>query len=571
MSIPVRRRLLRLSLRGAAVLGGLALLAMALTLFGWRYGFTPLPKPDPGGALPNPYAITEDDLRPEHAWYWGRQAQRILQARSISRAPLDRFVSSYVAFGLAAATNRGPVAAWIANHPGLSDAYAGVLTAPNTQAPDWSSAPEGDEMWCETTRRTLVQLALWQAAEAERTNAIPEAFRHLMDGWHIDRQLSRDGIGAMSGQLAVVWRRLALQAPLPPVHETAQLMARLTDWAEPPPSLEAVFARSAWRNITMVLSKNPDAASYRAAYGVRFPGILDILASAARQVADRLIEIGEFARDLIASVFDGSRPRLEPFSPIEAAKALRQDLAQQVQVAVTRTGDLALMHQAFVRGVAARIRAGDTAAAIEWSEALRRGRSSWRASFDRPLVWQVPARCESAACCLERIRWWQLSIESSRLTFALRIWREAHGGYPNSLEELEPAVMARLPRDPFSGKPFLYRLLPDGYIFASIGPDNSAPQTLLSTNLHFLYQRQRHVFASAEPAQALAQWRTSLAESGTRRPMIMDPRLLMRYGLLPKGFKLPYPDALDAPAPQTLTHLLPVTNATDVPANAPRP
>lgn len=54
---------------------------------------------------------------------------------------------------------------------------------------------------------------------------------------------------------------------------------------------------------------------------------------------------------------------------------------------------------------------------------------------------------------------------------ALEAYREAAGDYPASLAELRKKVDWPLPKDPFSGRPFIYRRIGNGYIIYSIGPN----------------------------------------------------------------------------------------------------
>lgn len=57
-----------------------------------------------------------------------------------------------------------------------------------------------------------------------------------------------------------------------------------------------------------------------------------------------------------------------------------------------------------------------------------------------------------------------------RLSAALAAHRAKHGSYPNTLDELSPALLAELPLDAFSNKPFIYQRKPDGgYLLYSVG------------------------------------------------------------------------------------------------------
>ena len=56
--------------------------------------------------------------------------------------------------------------------------------------------------------------------------------------------------------------------------------------------------------------------------------------------------------------------------------------------------------------------------------------------------------------------------------FAIECYRQETGIYPPSLEALVPKYLARVPEDPFVGRPLRYRLAtPEGYRVFSVGPD----------------------------------------------------------------------------------------------------
>jgi hypothetical protein len=61
-------------------------------------------------------------------------------------------------------------------------------------------------------------------------------------------------------------------------------------------------------------------------------------------------------------------------------------------------------------------------------------------------------RCQAAALAVER-------------------YRRLHGGWPESLEQLTPDLLAEVPTDPFSDDPLLYRRFPDGIMIYSVGSD----------------------------------------------------------------------------------------------------
>ena len=54
---------------------------------------------------------------------------------------------------------------------------------------------------------------------------------------------------------------------------------------------------------------------------------------------------------------------------------------------------------------------------------------------------------------------------------ALERFRLAEGHLPDSLDDLTPTFLDRVPLDPFDEKPVRYRKLPVGYVLYSIGRD----------------------------------------------------------------------------------------------------
>ena len=50
-------------------------------------------------------------------------------------------------------------------------------------------------------------------------------------------------------------------------------------------------------------------------------------------------------------------------------------------------------------------------------------------------------------------------------------FRRDKGRWPETLDELVPAYLARVPADPYDGKPLRFNRLPDGVLVYSVGPD----------------------------------------------------------------------------------------------------
>ena len=66
-----------------------------------------------------------------------------------------------------------------------------------------------------------------------------------------------------------------------------------------------------------------------------------------------------------------------------------------------------------------------------------------------------------------------VSAELNRLGSVLAEYQAAHGEYPESLQELVPEYLSRVPIDNFDGKPLKYYRIEDGFALYSVGPDGS--------------------------------------------------------------------------------------------------
>ncbi len=63
----------------------------------------------------------------------------------------------------------------------------------------------------------------------------------------------------------------------------------------------------------------------------------------------------------------------------------------------------------------------------------------------------------------------QALLRVSRTGLALLRHKLAHGSYPATLSEIDPAFLPEIPLDPFTGTPLLYRTEGDGFLLYSIG------------------------------------------------------------------------------------------------------
>ncbi len=75
---------------------------------------------------------------------------------------------------------------------------------------------------------------------------------------------------------------------------------------------------------------------------------------------------------------------------------------------------------------------------------------------------------------------------AARTGLACRLYKSRNGSYPESLEALVPGILAEVPIDPFTGKPFVYRREGEGFIVYSLGSnekDDGGRSTYMITQL----------------------------------------------------------------------------------------
>lgn len=65
----------------------------------------------------------------------------------------------------------------------------------------------------------------------------------------------------------------------------------------------------------------------------------------------------------------------------------------------------------------------------------------------------------------------QARIEQCRTACALEGFHQEHGRYPVALQDLVPSWLERIPADPFSDQPMIYRTNEHGYLLYCVGPD----------------------------------------------------------------------------------------------------
>ena len=88
---------------------------------------------------------------------------------------------------------------------------------------------------------------------------------------------------------------------------------------------------------------------------------------------------------------------------------------------------------------------------------------------------------------LQQSPWWgpnpasvafvQTSVNQATIACALERFRLVNGGYPETLEQLVPAFLSRVPHDAISGRPLVYQPVPEGsFTLRGVGPNGTVDQ-----------------------------------------------------------------------------------------------
>lgn len=467
----------------------------ALALYGWRYGFSRLPQILPG-IIPSDEALFVAGERPEsNFWFWVQALAHTnalradagpLPATSRARPPArgKRRVP-----GLppevrrpAAASPQGDLATWVATRPEIAACLDGALAAPDRRPPRPLTR---DDV---VAFKLLLSSTLWRAAGAEKAGDPTGAVRAYVAAWKLlaaivppnefPELFDERGGEEINVELARPFRRLVLNGPSLAPADAEACLRDLETIALSAASPETSYARSAARERSAMLAAR-QADWHRATRSLQTAGLL------MRQDFLRLIV------DVIASLL-GRRSIGSP-NYHAASYLLRpiQEMCFSVQVAVARRGEFEQTQEASLSQALAALRSGalPPPGSAPWMPDYQRQQRWWRRAFDRPAVWRAASALPPPQFTLESWRWWHVQLESCRLALALRLFKERQGGWPTRLEELVPEVLPTLPLDPFSGVPFKYRRLGEGWQLWSVGPGGLAgpgaldatPQRLFSS------------------------------------------------------------------------------------------
>jgi hypothetical protein len=447
-------------LRAWRWVGIAAALLAGFTLFGWRYGFSPLPVPDSGSAFVPEPPLARVAYAPDNCWFWLRELERRLRVDPQARASEEVFFSTVDAWarsGTQPSPGADGLVRWLRDNAEIDRCFRGFLGATNTLAPASFMVGEVRAGYVFTTH------ALLRAAERERRGETAAAFAGLIEAWRFQARLTppatfvsfydERGVEQVNQTLARPWRRLAINGPaLSPVivHRLLEDLAAVTNSV---PGLDRAYAQAVSAAISR--AHEPSITEWRR---VRL---------AFRQA---VMTMSSDMLRLVQAVWGRLVDTRTDVAPIEGARRLGRPVGMLVaawQRAIARPDDFTQMHSAWLSRTLGALKRGEPAP--------RLSRGWFRRWFDRPAVWNSLELLPEAEPLRTTQRQWLVYLESCRLSLALRAFREAHGRWPNRLEELVPEWLPAVPADPFGGRPFGYRRDDTGWQLWSVGPAGHAP------------------------------------------------------------------------------------------------
>jgi hypothetical protein len=97
---------------------------------------------------------------------------------------------------------------------------------------------------------------------------------------------------------------------------------------------------------------------------------------------------------------------------------------------------------------------------------------------ENPILKQIPAFCPLSPYLLSFSEGllnskaqYEASLHVTRVGLALKLFKMANGAYPETLADLTPSFLDKLPKDPCSGNNLLYRKEGKGFLLYSVGSD----------------------------------------------------------------------------------------------------
>ncbi len=451
-----RRRLFR----GLIALGVAGFILALFAWFGWRYGFSPLPAPAPEITFTEEPPLARTAFAPDNCWFWLRELERRMRVDPQGRRADEVFFSTLDAWarsGTQPSASQAALILWLREDPEISRCFDGFLAATNTLPP---AAFTSGEM---RAGYVLITHALLRAVDREQHGETAGALGRLVEAWRFQARLmppasfaafyDERGVEQVNQIVARPWRRLALRGPAQPPETIRRLLTELAAVTNALPALDAAYARAA--TVVLVKDREPWQTDWRR--------VRAAFRQAAMMMSSDLLRLVQVAWGRLLD----TRPEV---TPVEGARRLGRPLGLLIEAwqrAAARPDDFAQVRGAWLS------RTLDALRRDEPAPTMRRG---WfREWFDRPAVWRSIEVLPPAEPLRTSQQQWLVYLESCRLTLALRGFREAHGRWPDRLEELVPEWLPAVPADPFGGRPFGYQREGAGWRLWSVGPTGQIP------------------------------------------------------------------------------------------------
>jgi hypothetical protein len=398
---------------------------VAFTLYGWRYGFSALPEPAPGGGLDRELVLAEAALPTNNFWFHVRAAQgdsRTLQAAHGG--------ASFATRDLAAARAR------------LLRHFAAAAAAPDRRPP-----PHLVPQDVSTVRGMAVE-ARDRAGQLSQQGDSARALWEFVTLWEFEAALvpsteftaffDERGVEFLERTVAAPFQEIVWAAPSLSREEGRKLLRALAAVVERLAPPDHTFARQMLRDAAFHRTlAEPDWGRVSRAFGM----------------ATLLIrqDVGRLVTDVLERIV-GRRAGGEP-NYHAAAHMLRplEHLLLTLQTWVARPADFERLRQASISLTLVALREGTlprAEARADWLPGSGSRRSGWRRFWDRPAVWRsLEALPDPRAGLASRQRWVGY-LEECRLSLALRLFKDRHGELPERIEELVPAFLDVVPLRP---------------------------------------------------------------------------------------------------------------------------
>lgn len=476
-----RRKWWKLLLGGAGVM----VLLFGIAVYGLRYGFVPLPKPPPGFTLPYPppgtvafeeathgwAPVREMDLTPlrryrldpvplalggpvtVHDWGggdgddtwdegvsvdWSTYDPRTTEVRVSSFSQLHDLIDD-AASNPAELTDLGE----LLRH---SDEFMSVL-APSQRDIDYLG-----ERFCEVSDFALVLggRSLERAQMKESLEYATTVFTLGAAGWLLGNGFEGYERAALDFITLVCLSGGALDR-----EAGIRQLGALKEVANLLPSVEASYVASVWRALPQ--QDDPRMEDYLWRYqrwGDWGEDVLHDLESACRQ----LPELGEAL--WLRILGEGRDDNLFDIIGLDVLEWVSRGWFT-LAVQVSRPADRERVLLAGAGEGLARLRVSGDRSYHELARFERAAKEGFV-----PAWWMYVSQPVALACFLNRpsravhVRereWFLWRLETARLLLALRLRRDAIGHWPDSLDELVPEYLDRLPLDTLHARPFLYR------------------------------------------------------------------------------------------------------------------